>query len=73
MDIDDVDEIIHKMADSFQNKVDKEYTLTIQIKDQTFCVIARNGEVTVNERPCDQPHFILTTTPETLCKMWNGD
>ncbi|MBU7010352.1 MAG: SCP2 sterol-binding domain-containing protein [Theionarchaea archaeon] len=55
----------------------EEHTLTVQVniqdQNQTFHITTKNRKVTVNKRPCDQPHFILTITTETLCKIYHGE
>ncbi|MBU7026130.1 MAG: cupin domain-containing protein [Theionarchaea archaeon] len=71
-----VDEMLKEMAQPFQTKIEKGYTFTVQvdIQDQnaSWHVVTENGKVTVNNGPCDQPHFIFVTTTDVLHQIYHG-
>lgn len=70
-------EIIQEMAHWFQDRIDEDFTLTVQVDiqdtEESCHIIAENGTVTVYKGPHTHPHITLTTTADALQKIYNGE
>ncbi|MBU7016606.1 MAG: hypothetical protein HXS44_03805 [Theionarchaea archaeon] len=69
-------ETLRKMAETFQNKIDIDFTLTVQldIKDQkSYHIKIKYGEVTIDEGPSENPHLLLVTDIDTLQRISNNE
>ncbi len=66
---------LQKMTQNFQTKIDKGYTLTVQLDIQDESVswhCGKKRESHSGQRFLYQPHLILTTTTDTLQKIYRG-
>jgi mannose-6-phosphate isomerase-like protein (cupin superfamily) len=70
-----VDEILKKMAHSFQNKIDKDFMLTVVIKvdESSWHITTENETVTVSKSSHPHPHVTLRTTSDTLQRIYRGE
>ena len=70
-------EILQEMAENFQNKIDIDFTLTVQFdiqdQDESFCIKTEYGEVTIHEGPCENSHLLLVTDTDTIQKIYNNE
>lgn len=70
------EEMLQTMADSFQNKIDKDFALMVQLdivdKKASWHVIIENGKVNVNKGAHGQAHFTLVTDTNTLSQIYEG-
>jgi mannose-6-phosphate isomerase-like protein (cupin superfamily) len=70
-------EIIQEMAHWFEDRIDEDFTLTVQVDisdtEESCHIVANHGTVTVCKGPHTHPHITLTTTEDTLQKIYNGE
>lgn len=69
-----VDKILKKMAHSFQNKIDKDFMLTVVIKvdESSWHITTEDKTVTVSRSSHPHPHVTLRTTSDTLQRIYQG-
>ncbi len=73
----DINEMLHVMADSFRNKIDKDFSLIVQLdvedKKASWHIVIENKKVIVRKGPHDEAHFILATNTNTLRQIYSGE
>ncbi len=70
-------EILQEMVKTFQNKIDRDFTLTVQLdmqdQQESYHINIKCGEVTIHKGPTENPHLLLVTDRNTLQKICNKE